>query len=207
MTSGEVKREATPRHGKPGGTEPSRPLRGRQSGPAQLRAAEDRRRRIIDWMRSHGAPIPGGELAKRFQVSRQCLVQDVAILRAGGEDIVATPQGYRLPRQMEQNHHRAVIACSHPPERTQEELQTLVDNGVKILDVIVEHPLYGELRASLMLESRADVEDFIRQVKATKASLLSSLTRGVHLHTVEASRPEMITRAKAQLRARGFLLK
>ena len=86
--------------------------------------------------------------------------------------------------------HRAILACRHAPERTEEELQILVDHGVKILDVIVEHPLYGELRGSLMIESRADVQDFLGQVSASRASLLSSLTGGVHLHTVEASRPE-----------------
>ena len=169
-------------------------------------SADKRRRRIVAWMRSHGAPIRGGELAKRFRVSRQCLVQDVAILRAAGEQILATPRGYRLPE--ERNHaHRAILACRHDPERTEEELQILVDHGVKVVDVIVEHPLYGDLRGSLMIESRADVQDFLGQVKAAHASLLSTLTGGVHLHTVEAARPEMISRAKARLRARGFLLK
>ena len=95
--------------------------------------------------------------------------------------------------------HRAILACRHAPERTEEELQILVDHGVKVLDVIVEHPIYGELRGSLMIESRADVQDFSERARASHASLLSSLTGGVHLHTVEASRPEMISRAKAQL--------
>jgi hypothetical protein len=157
-------------------------------------------------MRTHGGPIRGGELAKHFSVSRQSLVQDVAILRAGGEDIVATPRGYRLPEGRERGH-RAILACRHAPERTEEELQILVDHGVKVLDVIVEHPLYGELRGSLMIESRADLQDFLEHVSASHASLLSSLTGGVHLHTIEASRPEMISRAKARLRSRGFLLK
>jgi uncharacterized protein len=157
-------------------------------------------------MRTHGGPIRGGELAKHFRVSRQSLVQDVAILRAGGEDIVATPRGYLLPDRAGRGH-RAILACRHAPERTEEELQILVDHGVKILDVIVEHPLYGELRGSLMIESRADLQDFLAHVSASHALLLSSLTGGVHLHTIEASRPEMISRAKARLRARGFLLK
>ncbi|MGH9560291.1 MAG: transcription repressor NadR, partial [Terracidiphilus sp.] len=165
-----------------------------------------RRRRIVDWMRSHGGPLSGAELAKRLRVSRQCLVQDIAILRAAGEEIVATPRGYRLPEAVT-DRHRAVLACRHAPERTEEELQILVDNGVRVLDVIVEHPLYGELRGSLMIESRADVQDFLKQVKASHATLLSSLTGGVHLHTVEASRPEMISRARQQLREKGFLLK
>ena len=169
-------------------------------------SAEARRRRILHWMRGHDAPILGDDLAKHFRVSRQCLVQDMAILRASGEEILATLRGYHLPRGT--NHpHRAILACRHEPEQTGEELQILVDHGVKVLDVIVKHPLYGELRGSLMLESRTDVQDFLQQLIARKATLLSSLTRGVHLHTVEASRSEMIARAKAVLRARGFLLK
>src|SRR5271154_5425064 len=169
-------------------------------------SAEKRRRQIVAWMRTHGAPVRGGELARRFHVSRQCLVQDVAILRAGGEEIVATPRGYRLP--VEAPHgHRAILACKHGPERTREELQILVDHGVKVLDVMVEHPVFGELRGSLMIESRADVDEFLEQLRKSKASLLSSITNGVHLHTVEAARPEAISRAKAALRARGFLLK
>ena len=169
-------------------------------------AAERRREGILAWIRSHGEPIRGGELAKRFRVSRQCLVQDVAILRAGGEQIEATPRGYRLPA-IAKPGHRAILACEHPPERTQEELNILVDHGVKVLDVIVEHPIYGELRGSLMLESRADVQDFLAQVSSSHAMLLSALTGGVHLHTVEAAKPESISRAKAVLRERGILLK
>jgi len=169
-------------------------------------SAGERRQQILTWMRGHADPIHGSELARRFRVSRQCLVQDVAILRAGGEEIMATPRGYQIPKPREQAY-RAVLACCHKPERTEEELETLVDYGVRVLDVIVEHPLYGELRGSLMLESRADVQDFLRRVRSSKATLLSALTGGVHLHTVEASRPEAIARAKTELRKRGFLLK
>jgi uncharacterized protein len=171
-----------------------------------LDSAGQRRHRIIESLRHDRAPIRGGELARRLRVSRQCLVQDVAILRASGEQIVSTPRGYRLP-ESSSHSHRAILACRHSPERTEEELEILVDHGVKVLDVIVKHPLYGELRGSLALESRADVRDFLAQVRTSRAALLSSLTGGMHLHTVEASRPEMIVQARARLRARGFLLK
>ena len=178
----------------------------RKQARTATRDSARRRRQILGWLRAHGGPAPGGEIAKHFRVSRQCLVQDIAILRASGEEILATPTGYRLPAEANRAH-RAILACKHSPERTEEELQILLDHGVRILDVIVEHPIYGELRGSLMLESRADLQDFLAHVRASHAALLSSLTGGVHLHTVEASRPEMISRAKAQLRARGFLLK
>jgi transcriptional regulator of NAD metabolism len=169
-------------------------------------AADKRRRQMIEWMRSHLVPVQGSEIAAHFRVSRQCVVQDVAILRAGGTDILATPQGYRWPENAAHSV-RAILACRHTPERTEEELQILVDHGVHILDVMVEHPLYGELRGPLMIQSRADLQDFIVKVKYTKAMLLLSLTGGIHLHTVEAPREEMISRARAKLRARGFLLK
>jgi uncharacterized protein len=169
-------------------------------------ASSARRRRIVEWMRAHRGPIRGAELARQFRVSRQCLVQDVAILRAGGEEILSTPRGYRLAEPTLQAH-REILACRHAPGRTAEELQILVDQGVKVLDVIIEHPLYGELRGSLMLESRADVQEFLDRVRESGAPLLSSLTGGVHLHTVEASRPERIARAKAELRERKILLR
>ncbi len=159
---------------------------------------------MLAWMRKHG-PVRGGDLARHFRVSRQCVVQDVAILRAGGEPIVATPQGYRLPGDG-RRARREILACRHAPDRTREELFILADNGVRVMDVVVEHALYGELRGTLMLESRADVQEFLDRVKRTKAPLLSSLTGGVHLHTVEASRKENLARAKAQLKRRGFLL-
>jgi len=182
---------------------PSKPATPRM---VREETADLRRSRILDWMRAHRSPVHGDQLARRFQVSRQCLVQDVAILRAGGQEILGTPRGYRLP-DAATRAHKAILACKHPPERTEEELNILADHGVKVLDVIVEHPLYGEMRGSLMIESRTDVQDFLKKVTASHAALLSSLTGGVHLHTVEASRPEMIARAKEQLRERGFLLK
>jgi transcriptional regulator of NAD metabolism len=162
---------------------------------------------MLEWMGTRNGPVPGTELARHFRVSRQCVVQDIAILRAERNDILSTPQGYRVAAKQAPDAHRAVVACQHGPDRTEEELHIFVDNGVRVLDVIVEHALYGEMRGSLTIESRADVQEFLRRWRSTKASLLSSLTRGVHLHTVEASKPEMITRAKAELHSRGILLK
>jgi uncharacterized protein len=174
-----------------------------------VNSGADRRRKLWERIQSHKGVIAGGELARQFGISRQSLVQDVAILRASGKEILSTPQGYRLatvPTALPKVH-RAVLASQHAPERTEEELHILVDNGVKVLDVIVEHPLYGELRGALMLSSRADVADFMKRWRGTKTTLLSSLTRGVHLHTVEAAKQESIERAKAELHARGLLLR
>src|SRR5579863_8938032 len=135
----------------------------RSGANARPASASTRRQRMLDWLRRRNGPVPGTELARHFRVSRQCVVQDIAILRAERNDILSTPQGYRLPAKQVPDAQRAVIACQHGPERTEEELLILVDNGVRVLDVIVEHALYGEMRGSLMIESRADLQDFLRQ--------------------------------------------
>src|SRR5207245_7475898 len=116
-------------------------------------AGTTRRRRILEWMRGRNGPVPGTELARHFRVSRQCVVQDIAILRAERNDILSTPQGYRLPAKQTPDAHRAVIACQHGPERTEEELHILVDNGVRVLDVIVEHAWGGATDGRVLRES------------------------------------------------------
>src|ERR1700722_19602831 len=129
---------------------PRTSVKGNHLPKVQIDAANQRRRQILAWIGTHDEPIRGAELAKHFRVSRQCLVQDMAILRAAGEEILATPQGYRSLREKTgaRHAHRAVLASRHPPERTEEELQILVDHGVRVLDVIVEHPDFGVWRGS-----------------------------------------------------------
>ncbi len=167
---------------------------------------DSRRRRILEMLSVAEGPITGAELAAKLQVSRQIIVQDVALLRARGAPIVATPQGYVMVRSTPQAERTVVLACRHEPHQTEEELTLLVDHGVRVVDVIVEHPIYGELRGLLMLESRHDVQDFLSRLAETEASLLSSLTRGVHLHTVQASRQAALDKAIEALRAKGLLL-
>ncbi len=150
-------------------------------------------------------PLTGAELSRELGVSRQVIVQDVAVLRAAGNDILATPQGYMMVREPTQRPHRARVAVKHPPQSTQDELNTFVDHGLRVIDVIVEHPLYGDLVGSLMLKSREDVSQFMNQLQKTGAPLLSSLTEGVHLHTVEFDRVDDLKRAEAALGGKGFL--
>ncbi|MBI4491577.1 MAG: transcription repressor NadR [Chloroflexi bacterium] len=164
-----------------------------------------RRNILLRLLQQRGEPMTGTELAQRLGVSRQVIVQDVAVLRAAGEDILATPQGYLL-LQPTPPTHRMVLATRHSREETAEELTILVDHGLRVLDAVVEHPLYGELRAPLMLASRADVQAFMARLEETGAVLLSHLTGGVHLHTVDASSPEHLAQAREALRQRGYLL-
>jgi hypothetical protein len=169
------------------------------------RSAE-RRRRIVALLGEAPRPLTGTELAQRLNVTRQVVVQDIAVLRASGAAILATPQGYLLASRLRSAAHRIVVACRHTREQVEDELLAMVDCRVTVVDVIVEHPLYGELRAPLWLRTPADVADFVRQLNQAGASLLSSLTGGVHLHTLEAGEPAALAAARAALAARGYLL-
>jgi transcriptional regulator of NAD metabolism len=138
-----------------------------------------------------------------FGVSRQIIVGDIALLRASGTDITATPRGYVLTRGAEGIIHR--IPCRHRPEEMKEELQILVDNGCLIRDVIVEHPIYGQLVGQLDIATRYDVDEFIAKVSQSDAAPLSDLTGGIHLHTIFCPDEEVYRRVLDKLRKSGFL--
>lgn len=166
-----------------------------------------RRDKILKKIIETHEAITGAELAKTFAVSRQVIVQDIALLRASGENIIATPQGYMIPRNVTPKPAVKVFACKHNTiEKMKEELMTIVDFGGKIVDVIIEHPIYGEFRGLLMIHSPAGVRDFISQIKEQNAEPLSALTSGVHLHTVEAESPEILQNIETALKKKGILL-
>jgi transcriptional regulator of NAD metabolism len=166
----------------------------------------ERQGRIVALLRSTARPITGNDLAAQTGVSRQVIVQDVALLRAAGEEIIATPLGYILAERRGPPALRSVLACRHDRGQTEDELMTMIDLGLKVIDVIVEHPIYGELRGMLSLASRDEVRHFIAKLGESEAGLLSELTHGVHLHTVDASRADQLTSARAALGAKGYLL-
>ena len=144
--------------------------------------AGSRRQHIIQVLRSSSGPVSAGRLASMFGVSRQIIVGDIALLRASGTDITATPRGYILTRTNDGIIRR--IPCRHRPEDMKQELRILVDNGCLVRDVIVEHPIYGQLVGQLDISSRHDVDEFISQVSQSDAAPLSDLTGGIHLHTI-----------------------
>ncbi len=169
--------------------------------------AKERRAALVERLRSTGLPITGAALAQEMGVSRQVVVGDIAILRAAGLDIYATPQGYILPEPKKQFGIVATLPCKHHLGNMEQELTIIVDNGGKVLDVIVEHPIYGELKGNLMLASRRDVTDFMQRLQGSGSEPLSSITGGVHLHTVEAPSPDVLAGIKHELSQCGILLK
>ena len=164
--------------------------------------ASERRSAIVQQLQNTDSPLSATALAAQLGVSRQVIVGDVALLRAAGTEIQATPRGYVLAA--EQAGVTAVLACVHDGARMERELILMVDHGAEVVDVMVEHPVYGQLTGQLRLRSRYDVERFTE--KAAGAAPLSALTDGIHLHTVRCPDQDTLARVTAALRDGGFLL-
>ena len=165
--------------------------------------ANQRRAAIAEHIAKAGQPVSATTLAGVFSVSRQIIVGDIALLRAGGMQISATPRGYVLPRELAGQEYK--VACVHAPEDMARELEIMVDNGCTAVDVVVEHPVYGQLTGPLHLSSRYDVQQFVEKVKAGNARPLADLTWGIHLHTVRCPDREAYDRVCRQLAQAGLL--
>ena len=166
--------------------------------------AEARREAILFRLKGSAAPISATALARDFGVSRQVVVGDIALLRAFGNEISATPRGYVLERDT--GMITRTLACIHSAEDMKLELDIMVDNGCVVKDVIVEHPIYGQLIGSLELKSRYDVSQFVSRSALSEALPLSSLTDGIHLHTLLCPDEEAYKRVVEELGVAGFLL-
>lgn len=141
-----------------------------------------RRNNILNILANTSEAISASKLADKFNVSRQAIVGDIALLRAAGHPIKATTKGYVMFK--EDNRFIAKIAVDHKEERTQEELELLIKLGTYIIDVTVDHPIYGEITGQLDIRDEEDIYKFMEKVNNKEVELLSSLTRGVHLHTI-----------------------
>lgn len=169
---------------------------------------DERRDYIVQLLKSEESPITGQAIAEITGVSRQVIVTDVALLKASDEPIIATNRGYLYMKKKEHSDtFKRIIICKHSPEQTEEELKAIVDCGVTVENVIVEHPVYGELTGSLHIKSRYDVEQFVHTIKKEEATLLSVLTDGLHLHTLVADSVEQIDAACRRLEELGILYK
>ena len=171
-----------------------------------MKAAE-RRQKIIDMLSQTQVPISASTLASQLGVSRQIIVGDVALLRAANHDVISTPKGYVLSQALYSHQFIGKIACQHDPERTKEELDCVVSKGGIMVDVEVEHPVYGMLTAPLNIKSKEDIDNFVDKVEYSNATLLSSLTEGIHTHTLSCHSKDEFEEIKALLSDKGILLK
>lgn len=165
----------------------------------------ERREKLIQIIRDRTKPISGGELAKMLGVSRQVIVQDIALLRASDFDIISTTKGYML-YQTEDKKIKRVFMVKHSTKDIEDELCTIVDNGGKILDVHVIHEIYGQIVTELIIRNRSDVYDFVEKVRTKKIVPLKELTAGTHHHTIEADSEETLNRIEEALRRKNYLI-
>lgn len=166
---------------------------------------EQRRKEILKVLNENTKPISATFLARKLEVSRQVIVQDVALLRAQGCDILATARGYILNKEAKAMCQRVVLV-KHDKKHSEEELNIIIDNGGRVRNVIIIHPVYGELVADLMLRTRRDIKQFVTKVEQSDAVPLLNLTDGTHMHTIEAASEEELDIIEEELKEHGFLV-
>lgn len=166
---------------------------------------ESRRKEMVELLQAATEPIPGAKLAKMMGVSRQVIVQDIALLRAVDKNILSTNKGYVLFHRKPDEHTRS-FHVRHTDDQITDELNTIVDCGGNVKDVTVEHPIYGQISVDLIIRSRMDVQNFVEQVRKYQTKPLNNLTDGEHFHTVTAPDEETLDTIEKTLAHKGYLM-
>ena len=168
---------------------------------------EERRKELINVLANSKKAISGTDLARQFEVSRQVIVQDIALLRATNKNILSTNKGYVLFREDEKDKKaKRIIRVQHSDSDIFKEFQCIVDYGARVLDVVVEHDIYGQISVDLLIQSRQDALNFVDQLKHSQAKSLNALTNGIHYHTIEADSEQILDQAMAALAEAGILV-
>ena len=171
-----------------------------------MREGNIRRQKLVDILKNSTGPVSGSVLSKELGVSRQVIVQDIALLRASNADIFATPKGYVLYSQVPGKKYRRTYMVNHTREQIVDELSIIVDNGGKVLNVVVAHDVYGQIMADLILETREDVRAFFERMSSSQAGPLLQISNGIHIHTVEASSERILDNIERDLSDQGYLV-
>ncbi|HEX3017495.1 MAG TPA: transcription repressor NadR [Caproicibacter sp.] len=167
--------------------------------------ASQRREKIQEMLKESDRPVSAGTFARMLGVSRQIIVGDVALLRAANVPIAATPRGYVIENREDRAGIIRTIACRHSRENITLELYAIVDNGCGVLDVIVDHAVYGQISGQLHIFSRYDADDFVKKLSKSGSLPLCNLTEGVHLHTLTCPSEEAYQRVLEKLKELNIL--
>lgn len=165
---------------------------------------QERREAIVKILKNSTEPLSGMELAKQLGVSRQVIVQDMALIRVSGVEIFSTNRGYVI---QETKNFSRVYKVIHTEDQVEEELNLYVDMGGKVEDVFVYHKIHGVIRVDLKIRSRADVKRYMQEISVGKSTQLMKLTSNYHYHTVTAENEETLDMIQEELEKRGFLAK
>lgn len=168
-----------------------------------MMTGSERREKIIEEIKKSKVPLSGSALAELCEVSRQVIVQDMALIRAAGTDIISTNRGYiyHAPRTVSRT-----FKVQHTDEQMEDELCSIVDLGGYVVNVMVNHRVYGWMEAELGIRSRRNVQTFLEDIKAGKSSPLKNITSNYHYHKVEADCGETLDLIEQMLREKGFLV-
>ena len=163
----------------------------------------ERRKAIVNLLLSAKEPISGGELAQKFHISRQIIVQDITVLKGAGYEILSTSQGYIMQKSPLSER---VFKVRHTTEQTEDELSCIVDLGGTVVDVFVWHKVYGKIEAALNIFSRMHVKQFLEGVRMGQSTELMHVTGGYHYHTVRADSEAVLDRIEAALTERDYIV-
>ena len=164
--------------------------------------AQERRKTIINILLSEDRPIPGGELSEKCGVSRQIIVQYIAVLKGQGFDILSTHNGYLVQKSPFKDR---VFKVKHSTDQTEDELSTIVELGGTVVDVFVWHKVYGKMSAPLNIFSELQIKQFIEGIRAGKSTELMNITGGYHYHTVRAEKEDILERIAEVLSEKGYV--
>lgn len=168
---------------------------------------KDRKQALLQLLKEAPKALNGQSLAEHFHVTRQVIVQDIAILRADGAPILSTNRGY-IYKQIDTNPYvHKLFKVKHEVEEIGQELLAIVDNGGHVQNTLIDHPVYGEIETLLKLSCRRDVQHFLEQVEHSDFRPLSELTDGIHYHLVEAETQRDLHYIEEALDQLGYLVK
>jgi transcriptional regulator of NAD metabolism len=163
----------------------------------------ERRKAIVNLLLCANEPISGGELAKKFDISRQIIVQDMTVLKGMGFEILSTNQGYVMQKSPLAER---VFKVRHTTQGTEDELSCIVELGGTVVDVFVWHKVYGRVEATLNIFSKLQIKQFLEGVRTGQSTELMHITGGYHYHTVRAESEAVLDRIEAALAARNYLV-
>lgn len=168
---------------------------------------DERRNKMLYRLKESAVPMSGAALAKEFQVSRQVIVQDIALMRAEHNDILSTNKGYVFHNvEMDNAFPKRVFYVKHSTDQVLDEFLTVTELGGHVLDVAVEHELYGQIRVDLLIDNRQDAEDFAKKMAECRDNPLKVLTDDCHYHTVSAPSEKLLDLIEAELLQKGYLI-
>lgn len=165
--------------------------------------ANERRSEILSLIGNSQNPVTANFLSEKYSVSRQVIVQDIAILRAGGYGVISTNKGYVLGAGFAAQR---VFKCRHTLQELVEESEIIISRGGIVQDVTVNHRVYGKISARLELSTPRHAEELYRSLVSGASKPLMSVTDGYHYHTVSAESEQCLDEIENALKSRGFLI-